>query len=98
MFTACCACYPQGMERLAELTSLEPAVVLNAAFCERHRANCGTSTQLQRECGRVRGLPYQFTGFSRNGAARVRPGAGAGQGEEGWIERFKRKETTKSGL
>lgn len=43
----------QGMELLAELTSLEPAVILNAAFCERHRGNCGTSTQLQRECGKV---------------------------------------------
>ena len=46
----------QGMELLQDLTSLEPGIILNAAFCARHRRRCAPSHQLDKECGKARGI------------------------------------------
>ena len=43
----------QGYDRQRDLLSLEPAVRVNAALCERHRRICPASAQLQRECAQV---------------------------------------------
>ena len=37
-----------------DLLSAEPLVMLNAAFCQQHRARCPPSEQLLRECAYVR--------------------------------------------
>ena len=41
------------MDLLQDLTSIEPAIVLNAAFCERLLKKCGPSLELQQECAKV---------------------------------------------
>ena len=46
-------CAAQGMDLLQDLTSIEPAIVLNAAFCERLLKTCSHSLELQQECAKV---------------------------------------------
>lgn len=43
----------QGMDLLQDLTSIEPAIVLNAAFCERQLKECSYSPELQQKCAEV---------------------------------------------
>lgn len=43
----------QGFDLLVDMLSVEPLVVLNAAFCELHRQRCPPSEQLLRECAYV---------------------------------------------
>ena len=43
----------QGYDLLVDLLSAEPLVMLNAAFCQQHRARCPPSEQLLRECAYV---------------------------------------------
>ena len=54
----------QGMDLLQDLTSLEPGIILNAAFCARHRQHCAPSHQLEKECDKARvivaTLPFVF--------------------------------------
>jgi hypothetical protein len=44
----------QGEDRLRDLVAIEPLVVLNAGFCERHMRHCPRSPQLLSECAKVR--------------------------------------------
>ena len=41
------------MDLLQDLTSIEPAIVLNAAFCERHLKECSGSPDLHQKCTEV---------------------------------------------
>ena len=43
----------QGMELLRDLLAIEVPITLNAALCERHRAKCPPSDELDRECAIV---------------------------------------------
>ena len=43
----------QGEDFLRDLIAIEPVVVLNAAFCERHMKHCPKSQQLTEECAKV---------------------------------------------
>ncbi|CAL8472254.1 g11796 [Coccomyxa elongata] len=43
----------QGLDLLRDLLSVEPAIVLNAAFCDRHKRKCSPSKQLEEECSKV---------------------------------------------
>ncbi|KAL4516545.1 hypothetical protein Ndes2437A_g00686 [Nannochloris sp. 'desiccata'] len=43
----------KGAELLRDLLGLQVPITLNAAFCERHRAYCSPSEELERECGLV---------------------------------------------
>ena len=50
----------QGLDLLRDLLAIEPAVVLNAAFCERHLRGCPQHEHLQaceKVSGRLPGLP-----------------------------------------
>ena len=33
---------------------MEPAIILNAAFCEHHKKHCSPSQQLEQECAKAR--------------------------------------------
>ncbi|CAL8472223.1 g11765 [Coccomyxa elongata] len=44
----------EGEDFLRDLIAIEPVVVLNAAFCERHMKHCPKSQQLTEECAKVR--------------------------------------------
>ena len=46
-------CGGQGEDFLRDLIAIEPVVVLNAAFCERHMKHCPKSQQLLQECAKV---------------------------------------------
>ena len=48
-----CSALLQGLDLLRDLLAIEPAVVLNAAFCERHLQRCPQHEQLQ-ACEKVR--------------------------------------------
>lgn len=48
------ACGRQGEDRLRDLVAIEPVVVLNAGFCERHMRHCPASQQLQTVCAQAR--------------------------------------------
>ena len=54
-------CYEQGYDLLVDLLSAEPLVMLNAAFCQQHRARCPPSEQLLRECAYVSAQPLAIT-------------------------------------
>ena len=43
----------QGLDLLRDLLAIEPAVVLNAAFCERHLKGCPQHEHLK-ACDKVR--------------------------------------------
>ncbi|KAL4524683.1 hypothetical protein Ndes2526A_g06797 [Nannochloris sp. 'desiccata'] len=43
----------KGANLLRDLLGLQVPITLNAAFCERHRASCSPSEELERECGLV---------------------------------------------
>lgn len=43
----------QGLDLLRDLLSVETAIILNAAFCERHKKHCSPSQQLQQECAKA---------------------------------------------
>lgn len=43
----------KGLDLLRDLLSVEPAIILNAAFCERHKKHCSPSKQLEEECAKV---------------------------------------------
>ena len=43
----------QGEDRLRDLVAIEPLVVLNAGFCERHMRHCPPSEQLRTACAQV---------------------------------------------
>jgi len=45
--------WKQGEDFLRDLIAIEPVVVLNAAFCERHMKHCPKSEQLEQECAKV---------------------------------------------
>lgn len=45
--------YAQGEDRLRDLVAIEPIVVLNAGFCERHMRHCPPSQQLQTACAQA---------------------------------------------
>ena len=47
----------QGLDLLRDLLAIEPAIILNAAFCERHLKFCPQHEQLQ---GCVKVLPAQL--------------------------------------
>lgn len=56
----------QGLDLLRDLLAIEPAVVLNAAFCERHLQGCPQHEHLQ-ACEKVRGRLPGLSSFSRCG-------------------------------
>lgn len=49
-----------GFDLLRDLLSVEPIIMLNAAFCERHLRNCPKTEELERECGRAHELEAQL--------------------------------------
>ena len=49
-----------GMALLADLLSVEPVIVLNAAMCERHLAKCSPSPELERQCARAKALEAEL--------------------------------------
>ena len=51
--TDCDGMLAQGLDLLRDLLAIEPAVVLNAAFCERHLTRCPQHEHLK-ACEKVR--------------------------------------------
>ena len=49
-----------GTALLADLMSVEPIIILNAALCERHLAKCSPSTELERHCARAKSLEAEL--------------------------------------
>ena len=47
----------QGEDRLRDLVAIEPLVVLNAGFCERHLVHCPPSAQLTSACAQASTSP-----------------------------------------
>ncbi len=48
-----CLTWLQGENYLRDLLAIEPIVVLNAGFCERHMRHCPRGEQLLTECAKV---------------------------------------------
>ena len=65
----------QGLDLLRDLLAIEPAVVLNAAFCERHLKGCPQHEHLKACDKVVLPTPYKLKDFERRkfSAARFGP-------------------------
>jgi hypothetical protein len=53
----------KGAELLRDLLALQVPITLNAALCERHRAKCPSSEELERECGLVDEYEHELDGM-----------------------------------
>ena len=49
-----------GLALLADLLSVEPVIILNAALCERHLVKCSPSPELERQCARAKSLEAEL--------------------------------------
>ncbi|GAB4815655.1 hypothetical protein N2152v2_002701 [Parachlorella kessleri] len=55
-----------GFDLLRDLLSVEPIILLNAAFCERHLKNCPPTEELTRECNRAHQLEMDLDEVSKS--------------------------------